>query len=224
MLLDQDVIKAINQYISDYGFGDKKPQLSCQLSADIFRQHYYDKKELIHFCRSMGIPTSGLKNELTQRIDVFLSTGQVMPVTRKRQSSKPDSESGLALDKKVFHYRSDLVTRRFLQKHVPNFTGFSALLQKKIRLCLDNNEQLTYLDVIEMYKNLIQSKSKTSRVAHDSCQYNQFCIDYSQDSSAKIHAIQNAWLFIRDTAGDKTYLRYKCRMEEIYSFILNQQN
>jgi hypothetical protein len=132
MALNQEAIKAIEHYISEHGFGAPKPLLSSKLSADMFREHYYDKKELIKFCRSTSISTLGLKHDLNQRIDVFLRTGQVITVTPKKKLAAPDSETGLWLDKQVVNYKSDLMTRQFFQKHMLNFTSFSALVQKQM--------------------------------------------------------------------------------------------
>ena len=56
--------KKIKAYIAQHGFGVATPKLTKTLSADIFIQHYYDKKTLILFCKRIGISTTGLKHEL----------------------------------------------------------------------------------------------------------------------------------------------------------------
>ncbi len=108
------------------------PALSSELSPEIFRQHYYDKKTLTTFCREHKIPATGLKNELNERIETFLRTKKVVIVKAPQKFSRtpPDSQLGLALDKQVIHYKSDPATRAFFAKHIPNFTSFSAYVQK----------------------------------------------------------------------------------------------
>ncbi|MDX2346987.1 MAG: SAP domain-containing protein [Legionella sp.] len=212
-------VELLKNYISKNGFGPQTPLLSRALSADTFRQHYYDKQTLIKFCRSIGIPTSGLKNDINDRIDTFLRTGHVVAVTSKKKSKAviPDSEAGLLLDKQVVYYKSDLITRNFFQKHIPEFTGFSALVQKQIKARLNQGEIFTYCDEIEMQQLFLKNKnkSKIKQVAHDACQYNQFLIDYSQDKTPKIHSAKEAWLLVRDSAGEKTYQRYHAKIDEI---------
>lgn len=209
------------EYIAKHGFGDPIPTLDRKLSADVFRQHYYDKQELRDFCRQNLIPTSGLKEDLNQRIEYFLRTGQVMAVAPPVKSSRSDSETGLSLDKIVVNYKSDPITRNFLASNIPGFTGFGALVQKQIKQRLANHETFTYGDVVEMQKAFMRDKAnaratgQATKVAHDSCQLNQFSIDYSHDPAPKLHTMNEAWMLVRNSAGAKTYQRYKDRIEEI---------
>ena len=41
--------EAILQYIDEHGFGETTPPLTKSLKADVFKQHYYDKNELMEF-------------------------------------------------------------------------------------------------------------------------------------------------------------------------------
>ena len=207
----------IRQYISEHGFGPKKPTLTNTLPATVFKQHYYDKKELVKFCRSVAISTSGLKNDLNNKIELYLRTGQISAEKPKKNIAIPDSNTGLSLNKIVVSYKSDLDTRRFFMKHIPEFTGFSALVQKQTKQRLADGEEFTYGDIIEMHKNFLKNKAagKVTTVAHDSCQFNQFYIDYSHDLSHKVHAAKEAWILIRESPGEKTYQRYKRKIEAI---------
>lgn len=217
--------EAIKLYISQHGFGEKTPPLTVTLDPDIFRQHYYDKKTLITFCRSVGILTTGLKKELNDRIDQFLKTGEIPQVSVHKKPSKADSEIGLSLSMPVIHYKSDPKTRAFFQKHIPEFTGFSAQVQKWVKERLGKNDTLTYGEIIEEHKAYLQRKKhaatqgKAANVAHDSCQYNQFQIDYAHDSETKIHTFREAWKLVRDSAGEKTYARYKQQIDDVRRLI-----
>ena len=191
------------------------------MCAAEFRKHYYDKKELINFCRSNGIQTVGLKEDINQRIELYLRTGKVIILAPTKISTRPDSESGLSLDKVIVNYKSDLKTRQFFEKHIPEFTGFSALVQKQIKQRLGDGEIFTYGDAIEMHKIFLKNKANDKasgqpiKVAHNSCQYNQFSIDYKGDPNPKLHTLADAWMLVRNSAGDKTYQRYSDRIEEI---------
>lgn len=222
--LDSDVIK----YITDNGFGEPTPDLNTSLSAQVFRQHYYDKKVLMAFCREVGISTRGLKEDLNKRIEVYLRTGRLTLVQSVKQTTRPDSETGLSLDKVVVNYKSDLKTRQFFASQIKEFTGFSALVQKQIRQLLADGESFTYGDAIKMHKTFLRNKAnarqlgQVTTVAHDSCQYNQFSIDYKHDSSPKLHNLTDAWDLVRNSAGAKTYKRYKDRIEEIRAILMSK--
>ena len=62
-----------------------RPILNTNLNSDAFRSYYYLKEELVEFCRNNGIPTSGGKLELTDRIAYFLDTGNVKTVNKNRR-------------------------------------------------------------------------------------------------------------------------------------------
>lgn len=208
----------ILNFIEKNGFGATTPVLNSSLSSKEFSQHYYNKKELSEFCRSVGIPATGQKNDLNERIKNYLETGQIKTADNEnidKCKGKPDSES-LSLEKQVIYYKSDPKTREFFKKHIPEFTGFSALVQKNIKEKLLNNEVFTYSDIIQMHKDFLKTKNqKKSKVAHDSCQFNQFYIDYNNDPSEKIHSAKDAWFLVRNSVGDKTFKRYKEKIEEI---------
>ena len=60
-----------------------RPVLNKHLDGDTFRSYYYLKEELTAFCRQNGIPASGGKLELTDRIAHFLDTGEISAASKK---------------------------------------------------------------------------------------------------------------------------------------------
>ena len=64
-----------------------RPVLDRNLDSKTFRDYYYLKEELVSFCRENGIPVSGGKIEITDRIAYFLDTGKVLsaPMATKKQ-------------------------------------------------------------------------------------------------------------------------------------------
>jgi hypothetical protein len=185
------------------------------LSADIFCQHYYNKKDLIKFCQQVGISTYGLKKEIENRIVLYLRTQIIEKISIKKSNMvMSDSQQGLKLDKIVVHYKSDLVTRNFFKKYIPEFTGFSAYVQRWLKKRLLNDEILTYADVIEEHKKFLEEKKRKKIsgerkiVIHESCQFNQFYIDYNYCLQKKNHSAKESWYLVRNTSGEKTYERY----------------
>lgn len=61
----------------------ERPELSRDISVEVFRNYYYLKEELVKFCRKYDLQTTGSKQELTDRIAYFLETGK-----KKKSSSK----------------------------------------------------------------------------------------------------------------------------------------
>ena len=61
----------------------ERPALDRNLDSKTFRDFYYLKEELVNFCRENGLPVSGGKMELADRIAYFLDTGKVLPASRK---------------------------------------------------------------------------------------------------------------------------------------------
>ncbi|MEM1093609.1 MAG: SAP domain-containing protein [Bacteroidota bacterium] len=60
-----------------------RPDLTAHLTADEFRAWYWLKSELVAFCRAEGLPTSGLKAELRDRITAYLA-GEAPPAPKQR--------------------------------------------------------------------------------------------------------------------------------------------
>lgn len=65
---------------------NQRPNLSKELDGATFRSFYYLKQELVDFCRENGLPASGGKIELTDRIAYFLDTGKVLAASVRRRS------------------------------------------------------------------------------------------------------------------------------------------
>ncbi|MEM1221267.1 MAG: DUF6434 domain-containing protein [Verrucomicrobiota bacterium] len=64
-----------------------RPQLTAQISSDEFEEWYWKKEELVDFCQSASIPSSGSKPELELRIKAFLR-GLPLPKSPKRRIRK----------------------------------------------------------------------------------------------------------------------------------------
>ena len=63
----------------------ERPELTKLLDGKTFRSYYYLKEELVAFCRENGLPVSGGKLELTDRIACFLDTGKAPAASARRR-------------------------------------------------------------------------------------------------------------------------------------------
>ena len=57
----------------------ERPGLDRNLDSSTFLDFYYLKEEMVEFCRKYGLPVSGGKMEIAERIAHFLDTGDVLP-------------------------------------------------------------------------------------------------------------------------------------------------
>lgn len=85
--------KAIRAYKKFYKDNHKLVlRLNKNLDSKTFRDFYYLKKELVNFCRSNNLPTSGGKVEITNRIAYFLENGKVLsPLTTRKKAKRTDT-------------------------------------------------------------------------------------------------------------------------------------
>lgn len=64
-------------------------ELTSELKSKDFLDNYWLKEELVSFCRDNGLPASGGKQELTERIAAYLDTGRIERVLERiRKVSK----------------------------------------------------------------------------------------------------------------------------------------
>ena len=55
-----------------------RPSLTKSISLEDFQNYYWLKAELQTFCRENGLPASGSKIEITERISHYLHTGKIL--------------------------------------------------------------------------------------------------------------------------------------------------
>lgn len=66
---------------------NERPELSNDLDSKSFLNYYWLKDELVAFCRDNGLPSSGNKQEITERIAVFLDSGEIVKSVSVRKTS-----------------------------------------------------------------------------------------------------------------------------------------
>ena len=56
------------------------------MDSKTFRDFYFLKEELVKFCKDNGLPTSGGKIEITDRIAYYFDTGKILSVSRVKRA------------------------------------------------------------------------------------------------------------------------------------------
>ena len=93
---------------------DKRPELNLNLDSETFRNYYYLKEELMKFCRDNGLPSSGNKKELTERIAHYLDTGEITKTeTTNKTKILNDISLGTIIEEKNVNVTLDDIKKVF---------------------------------------------------------------------------------------------------------------
>lgn len=183
-----------------------RPALTKYLHVNEFLNYYWLKEELQQFCRQHGLSASGSKDDITNRIKIFLQTGEIVKPQRIRASKSviPDNELSLETVIVTSHKCSQNV-RYFFKKQIPNF-HFSTFIQNFFK----ENIGKTYQDVINAWheeqqrlKNPLYKKEIAPQF-----EYNQFTRDFFADPANKGKTKKDAihaWNTKKSQPGDNKY-------------------
>lgn len=187
----------------------ERPTLDKSLDSKTFRDFYYLKEELVDFCRKNGLPVSGGKIEITDRIAHFLDTGEVLAVSTKRKESTVGKaavvSSEISEDTEI---TPDFVCseqyRAFFKEHIGNSFSFNVTFQKWLK----NNAGKTIGDAIAAYDQILEEKKKGKTKIDKQFEYNTYIRDFFADNPGKSleEAIQ-CWKYKKQLQGHNRYER-----------------
>lgn len=182
----------------------QRPDLNRNLDSRTFREFYYLKEELKDFCRKNGLPVSGGKIEVTDRIAHFLDTGEVMaaPAVRKKQRR---GLPALSEDTKI---EADFVCsemhRAFFKEHIGNSFSFNVAFQKWLK----NNTGKTYKEAITAYEQILAEKKKGKTRIDRQFEYNTYIRDFFADNQGKsLDEAIRCWKYKKQLQGHNRYER-----------------
>jgi len=139
------------------------------MSLNKFNNFYWLKEELVSFCYAYGLALRGSKKDLTERIFIFLSSGE--KTNRVSKLKENDKTTEYTLDTVLslpFGYSEK--KRAFFKEYIgENFT-FNVRFQKWIKA----NIGLTYRDAVEAYKNIIVEGKTTESIIDPQFEYNTY--------------------------------------------------
>ena len=132
-----------------------RPELSIKLKSNEFLEYYYLKEELVYFCRENGLPASGGKTELTERIAYFLDTGKVLAAktvrTQKHKISTITRDSIIESD-----FVCSELHRAFFKREIGESFSFNVAFQKWLKA----NAGKTYGDAIDAYYEIRRNRKR----------------------------------------------------------------
>lgn len=179
----------------------ERPALDKQLDSKTFRNFYYLKEELVDFCRKNGLPVSGGKLEISDRIAYFLDTGKVMPAKVVRKSTTKILD--ITEDRKI---EADFVCterhRAFFREHIGNAFSFNVAFQKWLK----GNAGKTYKEAITAYYQILEDKKNRKTVIDKQFEYNTYIRDFFADNPGRtLDDAIKCWKYKKQLPGHNHY-------------------
>ena len=179
----------------------ERPKLNKELDAATFRSFYYLKQELADFCKENGLPTSGSKAELTDRIAYFLDTGKVQKPSTERKTAV---NIGTLTENTVIE--PNIVCsekhRAFFSEKIGKSFSFNVPFQKWLKA----NAGKTYGDAIRAYYRILEEKKLTKTEIGGQFEYNTYIRDFFADNPGKnLHDAIICWNYKKSLPGHHRY-------------------
>ncbi|AGN25459.1 putative Cytosolic Protein [Candidatus Methanomassiliicoccus intestinalis Issoire-Mx1] len=184
-------------------FMNEKPALDRNLDEEIFRSYYFLKEELVAFCRANGLPASGSKMELTERIADYLTTGEIKPAEKAKKT-----KTGVVQISEESLIEPDFVCsekhRAFFKERIGNSFSFNVQFQKWLKV----NTGKTYAEAIAAYHEILAEKKKGPAEIGRQFEYNSYIHAFFEDNPDKTlqQAIQ-CWNYKKSMSGSNSYER-----------------
>lgn len=179
----------------------ERPELTKLLDGKTFRSYYYLKEELVAFCRENGLPVSGGKLELTDRIACFLDTGKAPAASARRRLpayAGPITEETL-IERDVVCSEKH---RAFFAAKIGKRFSFNVPFQKWPKA----NAGKTYGDALRAYEQIIAERKKEKPAIDGQFEYNQYIRDFFAENPGR--TLQEAilcWKYKKNLQGHNRY-------------------
>lgn len=180
-----------------------RPILDKNLSSAVFREYYYLKEELVDFLRANGLPTTGGKVELVDRIAYFLDTGKANPVTPKRV--KAVNIDKISVDTIIENnFVCSEKHRAFFKANIGESFSFNVAFQKWLKA----NAGMTYRDAITAYYQILEEKKMGKTTIDSQFEYNTYIRDFFEDNQGKsLSDAIKCWKYKKQMRGHNRYER-----------------
>lgn len=181
----------------------ERPVLDQNLDSKTFRDFYYLKEELVNFCRENGLPVSGGKLEITDRIAHFLDTGKVISVSsvKKKSVSIFDIDWDTQIEP---NFVCSEKHRAFFKEHIGTSFSFNVAFQNWLK----NNTGKTYKEAIAAYYQILAEKKTGKTTIDRQFEYNIYIRDFFADNQGKsLDDAIKCWKYKKQLQGHNRYER-----------------
>lgn len=180
----------------------ERPPLEITLDESTFRDYYYLKEELTDFCKTVGLPTSGGKLELTQRIAHYLKTGEILPQESKTRNTSPQAQTLTENSLIEENFVSSEIKRAFFKEKIGNTFSFNVPFQKWLKA----NAGKTYAQAIKAYYTILEEKKTAEKVIDKQFEYNTYIRDFFKDNKDKsLNDAIICWQYKKSLSGHNRY-------------------
>ena len=194
----------------------ERPKLDKSISIEDFRDFYWLKEELVAFCRSNGISTTGEKQELADRIVVYLQTGKILKaVPKEKAKSKYDwNNAEIDLDTEITdNYKSSENVRAFMKREIGSHFHFNTAFMKWTK----QNVGKTMREAITEWKRLyeLRNDKKNQTTISSQFEYNAYIRDFLADNKEdKLADAIKYWKLKRNQRGNNIYSKEDFKLNE----------
>lgn len=179
----------------------ERPILDQKLDNKTFLSYYYLKEELVDFCKKSGLPVSGGKIEITNRIACYLDTGEII---HSKSIAKAKSEIGkITEDMRIEpNFVCSEQHRAFFKEEIGHTFSFNVAFQKWLK----SNTGKTYGQAIEAYYKILENKKRSKTTIDKQFEYNTYIRDFFADNKGKLleEAIK-CWKYKKSLPGHNRY-------------------
>jgi|GEM_PF-1097089 len=181
---------------------NQRPELDKNLSSEEFRSFYYLKEELAAFCRTNGLPTSGSKEALADRVARYLACGEIVPAAAPRKVARTIPRELMEDTKIESNFVCSEVHRAFFKTKIGKSFSFNVAFQKWLK----ENTGKTYAEAIEAYHKLRET-AKTGKTKIDKqFEYNTYIRDFFADNKgATLAQAIECWKYKKSIKGHSRY-------------------
>lgn len=181
----------------------ERPYLDKNIDANTFRSFYYLKEEMLDFCRKHGLPTTGGKIEIADRIAHYLQSGEIISAQKKtkvKPAIREITESMLIEPNFVCSEKH----RAFFKAKIGKTFSFNVAFQKWLK----GNTGKTYGEAIDAYYQILEEKKKGKTTIDRQFEYNTYIRDFFGDNKGKtLKDAIKCWEYKKRQQGHNHYER-----------------
>ena len=190
----------------------ERPTLTLGLKRQDFLEYYYLKEELVKFCHDNGLPASGGKQELTERIAYYLDTGKIKnsswTASTKRKAKITTITEASKIEENII---CSEVHRAFFKSKIGESFSFNVSFQKWLKA----NSGKTYGDAIDAYYEIKRTSKQGQTVIGKQFEYNTYIRDFFADNKgASLDDAIRCWKYKKSLKGQNKYERSDLKVLE----------
>ena len=184
-----------------------RPKLDENISIENFQNYYWLKKELVDFCRNLGINTSGGKIDISYRIEQYLKTGEKIVHSGREKSISKFNWNSTKLDLNTLITDNLSCTenvRSFFKQTIGENFKFNVPFLKWLK----SNNRKTLEEAIEKWKEINAHKKDTNFKTEIAPQfeYNTYIREFMSDNrNLSMKDAINCWNSKRYLSGRRKY-------------------